>query len=581
MLRQGLTIFTLFLLTVSTASAGSLRLNEFMQVLGKVTDTARPVEQALVIAFDLTEYRSSSTWTDPQGAFRIAALPAGIYRIIAIKHGFAPAVATIIPDRHDHRLALRLKPASELSEDEKKQIWEIRRSVPADILRELDLALPPPQDDEGGRFSGRMTSLTGMDSPSQSYARTAVGVRGHLGDWTLDFTGSLHRIEDEPIQSSSLVEAESSGLAFELKSAPGQAYRIASTRSRWQPEPGAESAAFEAHQFEWSGQDTQVELRYLNQENLFGDRPFDSEMIELSGRKTILESTRSSLGVAVRLGQQESVSAFGATTARTADLSASAAHRVGSAVRIEYGLRTRVSDDGSEWLPQGAAEWKIGSRSAIIISGLYKVYEDQGEMLSLPAIVFVNTGSPVAPRYRYSVGLRSGTTQTGTFKAVATVAEIDSLVRVMFDDSFDQFWEGLFFEDGDRHEDLTLTMSRTFGGRLAVDVSTSAGRAVNQRNPVPLRREKAYVTGIVQSMYRPSGTSFDVSYRYLEQPGDKGNLDNERLLVRMGQSLYLPLDLRLLLGVDLARGSASPLVRNGESLEPLETRLVGGLSFAF
>ncbi|HUO83586.1 MAG TPA: hypothetical protein VM534_00595, partial [Thermoanaerobaculia bacterium] len=78
-------------------------------------------------------------------------------------------------------------------------------------------------------------------------------------------------------------------------------------------------------------------------------------------------------------------------------------------------------------------------------------------------------------------------------------------------------------------------------------------------------------------------TSLDISYRYIEQP-PAGDLpaENERLLLRMGQSLRLPIDMRVLLGIDVARFSDSALTDGHLAAgDPLHTRVVGGVSFAF
>jgi len=165
--------------------------------------------------------------------------------------------------------------------------------------------------------------------------------------------------------------------------------------------------------------------------------------------------------------------------------------------------------------------------------------------------------------------------------AAANVAEIDSLVRVVFDDRFDQFWDAFFLQSGDQYQDLTVSVRKNFGSRFILDLTTAAGRAESPSLEQDIQA-RSYLTGSVQSLYRPSGTSLEVSYRQVEQPHMNGDVyDSERLNLRMGQSLHLPLDVRVLLGVDLARAPESPALVDSHDPSSVQRRLVGGFSLAF
>src|SRR5437764_11500040 len=90
--------------------ATPLPLPSVVQVLGSVTNAARPVGNALVIALNLTNLEASQTFTSTDGTFNLPQLPAGIYKIIAIKYGFAPAMAMLVPTEREHPVKLRLVP---------------------------------------------------------------------------------------------------------------------------------------------------------------------------------------------------------------------------------------------------------------------------------------------------------------------------------------------------------------------------------------------------------------------------------------------------------------------------------------
>src|SRR5262249_32806039 len=172
-----------------------------IQVLGSVTNSARPVGNALVIALNLTNLQASQTFTSTDGTFNLPQLPGGIYKIIAIKYGFAPAMAMLVPTKSEHRIKLRLEPEGSTKRNVSQEMWEIRGSVPPDILRQIDdVMVPPPQVAmarnrayDMPRLRGEMISMTGVaaQSAAPAFAQTAVGVQSRISDnWQLGFRGN-------------------------------------------------------------------------------------------------------------------------------------------------------------------------------------------------------------------------------------------------------------------------------------------------------------------------------------------------------------------------------------------------------
>ena len=96
------------LATAGTARPDSLPLPTAMNILGVVTAAARPVAHALVIAFNLNTLEANQTFSGSDGIFALPLLPAAVYRIIAIKQGFAPTMTMVVPTQKNYRIALRL-----------------------------------------------------------------------------------------------------------------------------------------------------------------------------------------------------------------------------------------------------------------------------------------------------------------------------------------------------------------------------------------------------------------------------------------------------------------------------------------
>lgn len=581
---------TLLALTARDAHP-DVKLTDVVQVLGTVTNAARPVEDALVVALNLSTFYATQTFSARDGSFRLPPMQAGVYRIIAVKRGFAPAIATVMPKAPQHALTFKLQNEAALTRSKKDEIWAVRSSLPKDILRDIDavLGVMPADQVPAPRFEASMVSMASIDAEvsSTSLASTEVGIRGPVGKgWTLDFKGNMNEMNDPRVEAADDPLAESAAVVMELRAGPGDGYRLASSRSSWRngqmlTQMGA--AGIQTHHFEWTRPGSKVQVRYLSQDNVFEDSS-NSELFELSGNKMLLKTPRSRLGVSMAVGQETYVAhSADAVPYRTANLAANGEFSAGRAIVLHYGFHTRVGETGSEWAPQTAAEWRFGPNQSVILSGMYKVYDDRASMYEVPSLVFWTQSGTTSPKYRYSAALRSEGERSGTFSAVATVSAVDSLVRIVFDQGVDQLVDGLYLEPGDERRDVSFAYNRNIGRHLAVDLTTSAGTAESQ-NSTSEESRKYYLIGDLHSHYRPTGTSIKVSYRHIEQPHPSPLdliLQTERMNVTMGQSLHLPLDVRLLIGMELARLGAFAPGAEQDALPPVERRYVGGLSFNF
>lgn len=563
-----------------------------LQVLGTVTNAARPVSHALVIALNLQDLATVQAWTSTDGTFKLPNLRAGIYKIIAVKQGFAPAITTVVPTRDSHRLVLRLEAEQAKRKTSNQEIWELRASLPPDVLRELEFALTPEElttSYEIPRFRGEMLSLTGVTNQpsSAAYAQTALGVEGRIGEtWQVGIRGNLQRFEDpnDEITFGGTPVAESSVMSMELRSSPTQSYRVASTKSSFvyvDGEEAARQADVRAHNFEWQQGDARVQVRYFEQDNLFRDAPNASNLVEVAGSVPVFQTRRSDLGIAIRV-TQESVATHEAPL-RIADVAANGSLHLVPSFVLHYGMASRIGVDGQEWAPRTGAEWRLTENTSVVGSMLYKVVDRDAARFSNPALVFLSEDTRVLPRYAYTFGVVSGKDDANRFSAIATISAIDEPMRVVFADEGNQFWDGFFVDSGDLRRDLRVAYRHQFGSYFAIDVSTSAGTAT-QRHPALGQREKVYVTGDLQSTFTPTRTSLAVSYREIQQPGrlNADDYESERLHLRMAQSLYLPVDIKLLLGLELARAANSPyLVDTLTTGEGRSKKYIGGLAVNF
>ena len=172
---RAIAVSSLILAAAGPVYPNTLPLPTSLNVLGVVTNAARPVERALVIALNLNTLEARQTFSARDGAFALPLLPAAVYRVIAVKQGFAPAMAMIVPTRSDFRLSLRLPDGKKAAKNTNQVIWELRGSLPPDILRELDMAMAPAATAVASSPTwvkpcapGKVTCSTGISRPITS-----------------------------------------------------------------------------------------------------------------------------------------------------------------------------------------------------------------------------------------------------------------------------------------------------------------------------------------------------------------------------------------------------------------------------
>ena len=136
------------MLLAATAARADAPIPAMLQVLGSVSSATRPISNALVIALNLKDLDAIQTFTAADGTFTLPPLPSGIYKLIAVKQGFAPAIATVLPTKPSHTVKLSLdREDARTRKTVSDEMWQIRASLPPDILRELDQTIdPPPQE---------------------------------------------------------------------------------------------------------------------------------------------------------------------------------------------------------------------------------------------------------------------------------------------------------------------------------------------------------------------------------------------------------------------------------------------------
>src|SRR5688572_8921449 len=184
-------------------------------VAGRVLGPTSSVPDARVYAYQVADLSLARVVTDEQGRFAFDALPAGLYKIIAHKAGFLPVVVVLTRASAEARQFLELQLVnSSGAAAAGGDFWSVREQIPADVLRDLDVADAPlvsvvepmsssARATEGARFQTEMVAMTGVDQVTQNtsgYVTSGrLGLRGKLGAVKVGVSGDFWQLDGAPL----------------------------------------------------------------------------------------------------------------------------------------------------------------------------------------------------------------------------------------------------------------------------------------------------------------------------------------------------------------------------------------------
>ncbi len=603
-------------------------------VNGKVTapgaevSALAAVSSARVYAYELADLSLHRVLTDDRGEFAFASLPAGVYKIITHKAGFAPMVVLLSRASAAAKQYLEVQLQREVATGGKESFWSLRDQVPPDVLREIegDERLAVLTEDARSGLDGRVrTSVLAMrgtnDLPGAAGQRTlgSVGIQTRLGEVSVGVNGRFSQIDPAglTLQSGSAAGAgQSQALSVQVAGSQDQ-FNVTTLSSRQNTVDGMRvlPVEFERYGVSWarpvggSGR-SQVTAQYTNESNFYKRGwvtplavPDFSQTLRVEGSYVDELSQNASLETGVRFRQRNGQynyrnrALINDTPDQSVDVFGRGTLRVLPTMLVEYGIYSTLRDGTVSLMPSGGVVVQLGSKwqaATSVAQRLHRGPETNPEAF-MPVMFGESGATEPAESYLYRVELTRTAGDGDSIKIGALDRKFDRSLRMYFSNDVFDHLENLYLVPGDHVPEIQASISRRLSqhvvGKLESSYGVGGGGTVLGTQRRTYTNQVRYLVTSVNARYEPTSTGVFLAFRRVEQdlaPSGVNWVDPEMssidsLDLQLTQDLGSLFNLvggwafRLELGID--RG-ASPYILSASGDE-LRKRVLAGVAVQF
>jgi hypothetical protein len=576
--------------------------------------------------------------TDAAGNFLFEALPAGIYKIIAAKPGFAPAVVLLTRTTAEARqfINVDLSRDAEFSGTTKSDFWTTRQQIPPDVLRDLEgatlasgpAAQSPQKVSAFESMEAKMRAVAGTQDHTNLGASQLTGgevdLSGAIKDYRIGVNGHFRELHGMHGSAGGAEAAAGNSRAISLDFENNREGRLRVTSlnneliSHQAGTP--ESVNLQSHKVAWSGAvgnrlHTNISAQYTSESNFYrqgpidvADLPYSSRAWNIEGSVTTATSRNTTLQTGFRFRERESGYAEGVPQSDLSpallpeermELFSLGGLQIKPAMLVEYGLFSAMKDGSLSLAPRGGLVVNLGEnwQASTSISRLIQQRQTLFVQDFSPELLTDLDTCDQDEEYCYKVLLSRSLDNDDSISFSAIHRKFAETLRLYFQEDFFDHLESLYFVPGDRLPEvkfgLTKRLHESILMRLESNLASGGGGLLRTTDDNTYENEVRYLVTSVDTQFEKSSTGVFVAFHHLEQQlntlGDNEiatntpRVDLERLQLRLTQDLNvisaLTSDLALQLNMEVSRGAAP-----GNTLydaEDLRKRVTGGVTLKF
>ena len=573
------------------------------QVAGRVIHGRAPLDQVRIYAIETSDAEWTRTVTDFNGHFLLDQLAPGLYKLIAYKAGYVPAVLLLTRGETGESQFLEIE-LGELDEEVDADFWSARRAIPQDVLRDFEVALTADPDaidgsiqNEIGALRTRVQAFTGVDDRVASAVTGGdVSLDGQLGKTRVGVSGGFREFGALSDQIGS-----SKALTVTLAS-HGNDVEVTSVRHDLD-QPSRNAVAFERHAVGWSRDfgragRSRVRAEFTEQQGFYDVgalgfyAPDASRDFELQAEHTTQLTDGHTLTAGLNYRDTSAYSwgiAPDLEAAPRLDLYSNGGVQVQPRVLVQYGLVTTLHDGAVSFVPRGGAVLRLNNRWTASTMAAQRVYSDDSDLFGFRPVLAENyRGCQVGQKSCYQVEFAREASDDQRFAVGATHRQFDETLQLFFDDDLLNRLDTVYLVEGDELPELSVSYTTRLApgilSRLESNLAIGGGGQIPGVGLQPAENRVQYLVTSFDTYFERSDTGVYVAFQRLEQSvqgHQMSPLDLDKLQLRLTQdltSLVQLADLAVSVNYELALGDHP---NEPAAADELRQRLTGGVALSF
>ncbi len=604
---------------------------------GQVLGHARPVAKAHVYAYEVASYALDKVLTDGRGRFLFGDLPAGMYKIIAFKDGFAPAVSLLLRRKDDEHQYLEIEMSDEQVAEAppSEDFWAVSSRIPRDVLRDVrslwrrdERAVEAGMTFSGvSRIEGEMVARGGFENLGGAlgearHSSAELELQGMVGAMQLGINGQYQLMAPDHA-TSGVPDAEARSVVVALETASDAKLSVTSSSGQMfnLSDGSLAPVDLEHYQMRWSSPAgdrgrSDVTAQYTQEANYHHGGWADPALIpeasrtwQLRGVYTGELTDRTSLEAGLSYRQRTAkghylASLEGGAAGGSDPLSDEilgvygvAGYQVVPRVVVEYGLFSSVRDGSLSLMPHGGMVVDLGAKWKARTSFARRVEaSDSGELYHGFSTAFYSdeTACSNAAEACYEVLFSRGENDE-SISVGAVHREYAETLRLYFSPDFFNRLESLFVVEGDQLPEVHFSMVRRLAPRvlakLESNIASGGGGIFYATDDQLYENQVRYLVTSLDTRFQQTSTGVFVAFHHLEQElnpvldsasRSASEVEMQRLQLMLTQDLNVLADFAsnwaVRFNVELSRGSTPFRLTSDDELHK---KLTGGISVSF
>ncbi len=587
---------------------------------GTVSAAAAPLPRANVYAYELADASLLRVATDEAGAFRFETLPAGLYKIVAFKAGFVPAIALLTRASAEAAqvLDMELEPSPPVPAE--ADFWAVRRHIPPDVLRDIEtaaaLAAWSQEGPELAALSGEMEALAGVDRTLEGGAAQMTGGRvdleGAIRDLRFGVAGDYIALESASDLPNG-PDGRSQAVTIDVEDGGTQRLRVTSLEGRLR-DVSLDPVDFETHRVAWSRQDDEavasVAAQYTAESNYYRRSSLGTLWLPEASRAWRLEGSyaralgeRSRLEAGVRYRELETELAddrFWLPQQRV-EVFGRNGLRLNPTFLVEYGVFSTLRDGSLSLMPQGSLVVQLGPDWRARAQASVEAHDDPIDSVLLRDFAIAQyddyASCEGAAEHCYQVLFSRFEGEEERFSIGGLHRRFDETLRLHFDPDFFNQQEHLYLVPGDTVPELQMSVAGRPRPRVLTRLRSSLGSGgggvvwVGPRAR-PYENQVTYLVTSLDTQFQATDTGVFLAFHHLSQRLDPlGEQGVERLVELHRLQLLLTQELDFLhamasdfavhLNMEVSRGLTAVSEEVVNDPDELRSRITGGFAVSF